>query len=576
MGERELPVGWATATVSETFELVTSGSRGWAKYYSDDGPLFIRMGNLDHGSIDLDLGEVQCVTPPDDSEGKRTRLEPNDILISITAELGMVALVPEDLGEAYVNQHVALARPSSEIDARYLAWYLASESDGKKQLLDSKRGATKVGLGLPDIRNLILPFAPLNEQRRIAAKLDTTLAAVDACRQRLDGVAELLKRFRQAVLAAATSGELTREWREENPEEIDASSLAAFLQSSHELSGGHKQGNAAAPTDGVHDLDTLQFPNGWCLAELRDVVRPDRPITYGILKPGPELEEGIPYIRVADFPGDRLSIDGIRKTSLEIDQAYKRSRLKPGDLLLSIRGTVGRLISIPPELEGANITQDTARLSVQEELSVSYVKYALHSELLQSRMRRAVKGVAVRGINIGDVRALQIPLPSIQEQEEIVHQVNSLLYLADQLEARLTAARKVVDRLTPALLAKAFRGELVPQDPGEEPASVLLERIRAARQAGAGAAKPSRRGRPKAAATPEQIPRNAAPVPPDSLPPHLLANVLRECGPLSERALLAASELRPETFQVQLAREQGLGAVRESRGDGWVLLEAVG
>jgi hypothetical protein len=125
------------------------------------------------------------------------------------------------------------------------------------------------------------------------------------------------------------------------------------------------------------------------------------------------------------------------------------------------------------------------------------------------------------------------------------------------------------------LLAKAFRGELVPQDPGDEPASALLARIRAARQAGAGAAKPLRRGRPKAAANPAPINRNAAPVPSDSLPPDLLACLLRECGPLSERALLAASELRPETFRVQLARKQGLGAVRESREDDQVLLEAV-
>jgi type I restriction enzyme S subunit len=160
-------------------------------------------------------------------------------------------------------------------------------------------------------------------------------------------------------------------------------------------------------------------------------VRPDKPITYGILKPGPEIVAGIPYIRVADYPGDRLCVDGIRKTSFEIDEAYKRSRLEVGDLLLSIRGTVGRLVTIPPELEGANITQDSARLSIQEVLSASYIKYSLHSELLQSRMQRAVKGVAVRGINIGDVRALQVPLPSIQEQEEISRQVESLLSLAD-------------------------------------------------------------------------------------------------------------------------------------------------
>jgi type I restriction enzyme S subunit len=416
-----------------------------------------------------------------------------------------------------------------------------------------------------------IPLPPLNEQRRIAAKLDTTLAAVDACRQRLDGVEALLKRFRQAVLAAATSGELTREWREDNPDEVDASSLAAFLASIHSLAGGHKQGNAAPPTNGVHDLDEKQFPEGWSLVDLRDIVRPDKPITYGILKPGPEIVAGIPYIRVADYPGDRLCVDGIRKTSFEIDEAYKRSRLEVGDLLLSIRGTVGRLVTIPPELEGANITQDSARLSIQEVLSASYIKYSLHSELLQSRMQRAVKGVAVRGINIGDVRALQVPLPSIQEQEEISRQVESLLSLADQLEARLTSARRIVERLTPALLAKAFRGELVPQDPNDEPASELLARIRAARQAEAAASGPSRRGRRQAAANPVPSPAEAAPVTPDRL-----ANLLRECGALSERALLAASELDPASFQAQLAHERHLGAIGHVVDDGQELLEAVG
>ena len=165
---------------------------------------------------------------------------------------------------------------------------------------------------------------------------------------------------------------------------------------------------------------------------------------------------------------------------------------------------------------------------------------------------------------------------SLPEQAAINERIEALFTLADQLEARLNSARRVVDRLTPALLAKAFRGELVPQDPENEPASELLARIRAARQAGASAAKPSRRGRRKAAASPAQLHLDAAPVPPDSLPPDLLACLLRECGPLSERALLAASELRPETFRVQLAREQGLGAVRETRDDGQVLLEAVG
>ena len=138
---------------------------------------------------------------------------------------------------------------------------------------------------------------------------------------------------------------------------------------------------------------------------LRDLVLPERPITYGILKPGPELEEGVSYVRVADFPNDRLNLSTIRKTLPKIDEEFKRSRLKGGDLLLSIRGTVGRLVVIPEELDGANITQDSARLSIQPLVNRDYVLWFLRSELAQTCMKGAVKGVAVRGINIGDVRS---------------------------------------------------------------------------------------------------------------------------------------------------------------------------
>jgi type I restriction enzyme S subunit len=145
--------------------------------------------------------------------------------------------------------------------------------------------------------------------------------------------------------------------------------------------------------------------------------------------------------------------------------------------LLSIRGSVGRLIVIPSSLEGANITQDTARLSITHRLNVRYVYYALLSPDSQRRMAKAMRGVAVRGINIGDVRALQLPLPSLPEQTEIVRQLDAMFSLANQIEARWTAMRTHAQRLTPLTLAKAFRGELVQQDPKDEHASVLLQRL---------------------------------------------------------------------------------------------------
>jgi type I restriction enzyme S subunit len=125
--------------------------------------------------------------------------------------------------------------------------------------------------------------------------------------------------------------------------------------------------------------------------------------------------------------------------------------------------------------------------------------------------------LSMRNLSQKNLLSIKILLPPMGELDQIEGLSNQLFTLADQLEARLATARKIVDRLTPALLAKAFRGELVPQDPNDEPASVLLERIRAARQAEAAAGKPSRRGRRKAATNPDQIAMEAAPVSADFL-----------------------------------------------------------
>jgi len=185
--------------------------------------LFIRVGNLDHDTIQLDLSQVQAVQPPDGAEGLRTRLRPDDIVISITAELGMVGLVPRDLGDAYINQHVALARPRRGLDSSFLAWFFAAE--GKRQLLEMRRGATKAGLGLDDIRRVDVGFPPLPEQRRIVAKIEALQERSRAAREALDAIPPLLDRFRQSVLAAAFRGDLTADWRANNPDVEPASVL---------------------------------------------------------------------------------------------------------------------------------------------------------------------------------------------------------------------------------------------------------------------------------------------------------------------------------------------------------------
>lgn len=200
-----VPLGWSVQRGSDIFSFITSGSRGWAKYYADDGALFLRIGNLDKGTVTLDLRDLQRVAPPKGAEGSRTGVVPGDVLVSITADLGSVAVVPTGLGEAYINQHIALARPRDGLNAKYIGWFIASP-EGQRQLLSLQRGATKKGLGLDDIRALQIPFAPASEQGWIVAEIEKQFTRLDAGVEALKRLQAHLRRYRAAVLHHATQG----------------------------------------------------------------------------------------------------------------------------------------------------------------------------------------------------------------------------------------------------------------------------------------------------------------------------------------------------------------------------------
>jgi restriction endonuclease S subunit len=168
-----IPDDWYWGQGPDLFSFVTSGSRGWAAYYSETGPIFLRIGNLDYETTDLDLASLQRVQPPSNAEGVRTRVEPGDILISITGDTGMVGLAPPNLGEAYINQHIALARPTAKVLPEFVARALTAPSLLGR--LQSAQRGIKNSLGLEDVRRLVVPIPPLAEQKRLIAKVDLKL-----------------------------------------------------------------------------------------------------------------------------------------------------------------------------------------------------------------------------------------------------------------------------------------------------------------------------------------------------------------------------------------------------------------
>jgi type I restriction enzyme S subunit len=216
----DIPNTWQLVLSHELFSFVTSGSRGWAKYYSEQGPLFLRIGNLDHGTISLKLNQVKRVNPPKGIEGTRTRVRSSDILISITADVGMIGVIPAGLQEAYINQHIALARPVDGFSIKYLAWYLASDA-GLHQFQQLQRGATKIGLGLDDIRSIWVPFPPLDKQIEIVRRIEAFFKIANKIEERHEKANSHVEKLTQSILAKAFSGELAPQ----DPNDEGASTL---------------------------------------------------------------------------------------------------------------------------------------------------------------------------------------------------------------------------------------------------------------------------------------------------------------------------------------------------------------
>jgi len=190
---------------------------------------------------------------------------------------------------------------------------------------------------------------------------------------------------------------------------------------------------------------------------LESVVADGRPITYGIVKPGLPFQGGIPVIKVRDFPDGVVLEDDLLLTSPEIEKDYKRSRLLPGDLLFSIRGTVGRMAFVPETLEGAQITQDTARLTIGSNFDPRYVRYMLESPNAVSQVKANTMGLAVQGINLGDLRKVTIPACDLDQQVE----------LADELDEISQGIRSVINRTNHTLRQFAAARENVLMGEGD-------------------------------------------------------------------------------------------------------------
>jgi len=424
-----LPNGWIEITLNNIGKWGSGGTpkRTNLDYYGGDIPWLI-IGDINDGYV----SKAKTFITEEGLNNSSAKLVPsNTLLIAMYGSIGKLGITQM---ECATNQAIAYCHTNDDlVNKKFVFYYLLSM---RQTLLDQGKGGAQQNISQTVLKAFPFPLPPLNEQKRIAKKLDELLTTVESIKIRLDNAPTIIKRFRQSILAAATSGKLTDEWRGEN---------------------------------GVSEE--------WKEVKLEDISK--------IIDPQPSHRtpkvdlEGIPYVSTGDINDDgTIDFLGARHVSYTIlEEHNKRYQLKKGDFIFGKIGTLGKATPLPM---GIDYTLSANVILIQPDDSkvlAEYLMSFLQSPTTMEEIAKQSNSTSQAAFGIKKMRAFITTIPTFEEQKEIVSQVESLFTLADTLEEKIEAAKKRVDKLTQSILAKAFRGELVPQNSNDENAEKLLERI---------------------------------------------------------------------------------------------------
>ncbi|MBN1352619.1 restriction endonuclease subunit S [candidate division KSB1 bacterium] len=433
MSER-LPNGWIETYLAD---VCTHPQYGWTSSATSNGKIrLLRTTDISNGKINWKKVPY-CET--ESADLNKFLINENDILVSRAGSVGISYrikkgdLLHQTVFASYLIRFCPLVLPASFIE------YFLKSHQYWSFISDSQLGIAVPNVNATKLSQLPILLPPLNEQKRIVAKLDAIMPRIEAVKARLEKVPVILKRFRQSVLTAAVTGKLTEKWRKEHPEVGE-----------------------------------------WREKKLGDIL--DSGPQNGLYKSQDFYGSGVLILRIDNFYNGLInSWDSLKR--LVVSESEKDTyELNNGDIVIN-------RVNSMPFLGKSALVRNLNEICVFESnmMRIKVDKKAVNPEFLirylnchhgLAELRKNAKhAVNQSSINQQDVKAVICPLPPLEEQKEIVRQVDKLFALADKVEAHYQQAQARVDKLAQSVLAKAFRGELVPQDPNDEPAEKLLERV---------------------------------------------------------------------------------------------------
>jgi len=390
-------VSWPIVNLGDVCQKVDYGLTASAAERID-GPRFLRITDMQDDTVDWDtVPSCEC----SEREYDQNKLAVGDIVFARTgATTGKSFLIRHLSKPAVFASYLIRVRPSQSLDPIYLSYFLKS-SMYWHQISTMASGAAQPGVNSSKLKELSLPLPPLPEQKRIAAILDK---------------ADTIRRRRQQAIQLA-----------------DDFLRAVFL----DMFG-----------------DPATNLKGWETFALSDLVRQDSIITYGIVQAGDHVDGGVPYIRTGDFKNGKLQAAGYACTSVDIANKFKRSEVSAGDIVYCIRASIGSADIVPSFLDGANLTQGTAKISPAGDVKAEFLVELLRSAGFRSWIDKNSKGATFKEITLARLREAPVFKPPLVEQEAFVR-IRKIVM--DRLKQKF---RDADSPLFESLSQRAFAGQL--------------------------------------------------------------------------------------------------------------------
>jgi len=501
MGEQELPDGWCTSEFKNIVSFVIGGV--WGKDPGDmldeDHQLVLCVRGGEIRNWQRDKGKTASLRAVKISSLKSRELILGDILLEISGggpdqPVGRSVLIDDEVLNFESNlpkvctNFLRLIRVSDSLNQKFINHYLQYFYISG-EVIKYQGGSNNLrNLKYKEYETIKIPLPPLSEQNRIVHKLDRLFASLEILKTKLDAIPKLLKNFRQAVLSQAVTGKLTEEWREgkeldnltfKEIESLREISKKAFIQNRGQKSYKYKAATKielGGRTKGISEL--FDLPKSWAWVSIDQ-------ITYNI-SDGPHFSPeyvspkiGKRFISMRNISYNGINFNGCKYVSTtDHDKFVERGRPEMGDVLLTKGGSTGIACTIDSDFDFSYWVHVALLKPIKGVVVSDYLKDALTSQLLYQQSQSLTHGVGNQDLGLLRMIFIAMPLPSFQEQQEIVSRVKSLFTKADTIEKQYSALQTKIDNLPQAILAKAFRGELVPQDPNDESASELLNRIK--------------------------------------------------------------------------------------------------